>query len=88
MGRDTPPVWQQLLMTAVSLAAVGLMLWAEMPEWQRDQFRRQLRGSLARAAWASGHRAMGLEVDLGRPVGLRYGFTEVLSRLRDAAFRP
>lgn len=87
MGGDHPPMWQQLVMTAVSVAAVGVMLWMEAPQWQRDQIRHQLRSHLAMAAWRSGREAMRLEIDRGRPVGL-YHVTYLISRLRDAAGRP
>lgn len=79
-------MWQQLLMTAVSVAAVAAMLWMEAPQWQRDQFRQAVRSKLAVAAWQSGRKAMGLEIDRGKPVGL-YQVTYYLSRLRDAAGR-
>jgi hypothetical protein len=84
MGSSSdPPVWQQLLMTAVSLAAVAAMLWMEAPQWQRDQFRNGLRSRLAQAAWQSGRHAMSLEIERGRPAGLGYGVTYWLSRVRD-----
>ena len=87
MGRDNPPMWQQLLMTAVSLAAVAAMLWMEMPGWQRDQIRAEIRSRLASVAWASGRHAISLEVETGRP-GAGYQVTYWLSRLRDVAARP
>jgi hypothetical protein len=88
MGGDRQPVWQQLVMTAVSVLAVAAMLWMEAPQWQRDQIRGVLRNRLAVAAWRSGRAAMRLELDRGRPVGLNLHLTEVLSRLRDAAGLP
>ena len=85
---DHPPMWQQLLMTAVSLAAVGAMLWMEAPEWQRETMRRWVRSHLASAAWQSGRAAMRLEIE-GGPAKARSGYqvTYWLSRLRDAAGR-
>lgn len=87
MGGDRPPMWQQLVMTAVSVAAVGVMLWMEAPQWQKEQIRLAVRSHLAVAAWRSGRKAMRLEIDGGRPVGL-YQVTYLLSRLRDAAGLP
>lgn len=83
---EQPPMWQQLLMTAVSVAAVAAMLWMEAPPWQREQIRSAIRNRLAVVAWRSGRKAMGLEIDRGKPVGL-YQVTYYLSRLRDAAGR-
>ena len=85
---EHPPMWQQLLMTAVSLAAVGAMLWMEAPEWQRETIRRAVRGRLASVAWDSGRAAMKIELDRG-PGKARSGYqlTYWLSRLRDAAGR-
>ena len=82
MGGDRP-LWQDLLMTAVSLAAVGAMLWMEAPGWQRDQIRQTVRSRVAGAAWQTGRHAMSLEIEHGRP-GPGYQLTYWLSRLRDA----
>jgi hypothetical protein len=87
MGDSKPPMWQQLLMTAVSVAAVAAMLWMEAPPWQRDQIRNAARSRLAAAAWRSGRQAMSLEIEQGRP-GPGYQLTYLLSRLRDAAGLP
>jgi hypothetical protein len=87
MGGEHPPMWQQLLMTAVSVAAVAAMLWMEAPTWQREQIRQAVRSRLASAAWRSGREAMRLEIEHGRP-GSGYTFTYWLSRLRDAAGLP
>jgi len=89
MGGDRQPVWQQLVMTAVSLAAVGAMLWMEAPQWQRDQIRNAVRSRLAGVAWRSGRKAMSRELDGDLP-GARSGYvvTYWLSRLRDVAGLP
>lgn len=87
MGGERPPMWQQLVMTAVSVAAVAAMLWMEAPAWQKEQIRHALRSHLAVAAWQTGRKAMRLEIDRGRPVGL-YQVTYWISRLRDAAGLP
>jgi hypothetical protein len=82
-------LWRHLLITAITLGGVGAMLWMEMPDWQRETIRRQIRSrmrSLAtRAARASGHHAMGDELS-GRTTeaDAGYAFTHWISRVRDS----
>lgn len=55
-----------LLVTLVTVAGMALMVWAEMPEWQREMMTRAVRSRLhrvaAKLARASGRRAMGDEL--------------------------
>jgi hypothetical protein len=85
---DSQGPWTHLLMTAITLTGVGVMMWMEAPEWQRETIRRGIRHRLrqlaAAAARASGHRAMGDE--LGGHLDQAhagYGITYRISRLRD-----
>ena len=86
MGDQGP--WTHLLMTVITLAGVGAVMWMEAPEWQREMIRRsavvKLRKCVALAAARSGHRAMGDELQ-GRTAEARagYGFTYRLSAFRD-----
>ena len=77
-------------LTAMALTLVGLtmVLWMEVPPWQRKMAaqiaRTRIRQAAARLAVASGHRAMGREL-AGTPQEIAgYGRTERLSRLRDS----
>jgi len=80
--------WSHLLMTVITLAGVGAVMWMEAPEWQRAMIKRQARVRLrllaGRLAASSGHRAMGDELQ-GRIAEAHagYGFTYRLSALRD-----
>ena len=77
----------RILAALLTLAALAVMAWLELPPWQRDltarAARRRLRQLAARLAAASGHRAMGRELT-GTPEEIAgYDFTLRLSRLRD-----
>lgn len=78
----------RLLAALGTLAMLGLMTWAELPPWQRELITRRvrvvLRRGAARLARASGHRAMGRELAGAPEDEAGYGFTERLSRVRDA----
>jgi hypothetical protein len=86
MGDQGP--WTHLVMTAITVAGVGVIMWMEAPEWQRETIRRairyRLRRAAARLARASGHRAMGDELS-GRQseADAGYAATYRLSQLRD-----
>jgi hypothetical protein len=87
VGGDQGP-WTHLVMTVITVAGVGVIMWMEAPEWQRETIKRAIRFRLHRAAdqlaRASGHRAMGDELQ-GRTSEAEagYGFTYRLSRMRD-----
>jgi hypothetical protein len=84
---DQGPV-THLVMTVITVAGVAVIMWMEAPEWQREAIKRAVklraRRLAARAAHASGHRAMGDELGGRRAeADAGYGFTYRLSRLRD-----
>ena len=87
MGDGQGP-WTHLLMTVITLAGVGAVMWMEAPEWQREMIRRRtrlrLRSLATRLAVRSGRRAMGDELR-GRRAEAEagYGFTYRLSVMRD-----
>ena len=87
MGDQGP--WTHLLMTLITVAGVGVIMWLEAPEWQRELILRAVRSrarrAAARLARASGHRAMGDEL-AGRTAEAEagYGWTYRLSRVRDS----
>jgi len=78
------PVRQMLILIGLA----GVMMWAQMPDWQRQMViaRLRLKARMA-AAWMArrtGHRAMGDELaghDDAADAG--YGFAYRLSLLRD-----
>ncbi|HXZ72651.1 MAG TPA: hypothetical protein VEH31_17515 [Streptosporangiaceae bacterium] len=77
-----------LTVTLITLAAVLVLAWLEMPEWQRQMTARaarlRLRRLAAAAARASGYQAMGNELAGNAPQAeAGYRVTERLSRLRD-----
>lgn len=83
---DSPAT--RMVTALVTLAAITLMCWAELPPWQRALIARAARGRArqlaARVARASGRRAMGLELAGTPEKAAGYDRTERLSRLRDA----
>ena len=80
--------WMHLLMTLITVAGVGVIMWMEAPEWQRETIKRQIRlrarQCADRVARASGHRAMGRELDGTPERDAGYERTRWLSRVRDA----
>lgn len=76
-------IWAALM----TILALAVMAWLEMPAWQRAltirAARNQLRRLAAAAARQSGHRAMGREL-AGTPQEIAgYDLTLHLSQLRD-----
>lgn len=79
----------QLAALLVSAGMLAGMIWWELPQWQREQIRRNARlrlyRLLHRLARASGHRAMGDELAGRKPeADAGYAFTERLARWRDS----
>jgi len=81
---DRHPVRQMMML----IAAAGLMMWLEMPDWQRRaliaRVRLRVKRTAAWMAYRSGHRAMGDELaghDDAADAG--YGVAYRLSLLRD-----
>jgi hypothetical protein len=77
----------RVLAALLTLAALALMAWMELPPWQREMTARAARTRLHQlagaAARASGHRAMGRELAGTPEHDAGYDLTERLSRLRD-----
>ena len=71
----------------VSLAGLGLSMWAAMPQWQRQHAaavaRAKIRRCVAGAARRTGHAAMGSEL-AGRDAEPGYRLAYELSKMRDA----
>lgn len=85
MDSRQPRPWPQLAAAAATLA---VMMWLEMPDWQRQAVKAKtlarLRKITAALARRTGHAAMGDEL-AGRPDAARagYGLAYRLSMLRD-----
>jgi hypothetical protein len=83
-----PGIRDLLFQMVIAVLGTGLVVWSEMPPWQRSlvtaRCREQARRALAVLARRSGHRAMSDELDgRYREADTGYGFTYRLSRLRD-----
>ena len=84
MDEDKRPIRQAILLLLVT----GLMVWSELPEWQRATFKAtasmRVRKGLAWMARRSGHAAMGDELaGHNDAASAGYSLTYRLSRLRD-----
>lgn len=77
----------QTAATVVTLGVIGVMMWAELPPWQREQIKRVARHRLYRIlhrlARHAGHQAMGREL-AGKPEAeAGYELPLWISNLRD-----
>lgn len=84
MGEDRHPIRQAVLLLIVT----GIMVWSELPDWQRAAIQAKALSRARRlAAWMarrSGHAAMGDELAGHSDAALAgYSLTYRLSRLRD-----
>lgn len=85
---EHPSAAELLMQLLLALIGVGVMVWSEMPQWQREMVITRIRHASARIvgglALRSGRRAMRDELD-GREHEARagYRFTRRLSELRD-----
>ena len=78
---------KQMWVLLVSLAGLGLSMWAAMPQWQRQHaaavLRAKVRRLVAGAARRTGHAAMGSEL-AGHDPEPGYRLAYELSKVRDA----
>lgn len=84
----TPSAGELLIQLILALIGVGVMVWAEMPPWQRQLVMARVRYHCHRAiagmATRSGKRAMKDELDgREREAHAGYRFTHRLSEIRD-----
>lgn len=80
------PMWQELLLSALSLTGVLLMVWWTLPQQERQMIRlsalSRAHRCLAALAWREGRAGMSDEL-AGRDPAARYGMAAWLGRIRD-----
>ena len=81
-------IWRHLIVTLISMAAMLVIVWAEMPDTQRTMITLEARARMQRLLNRSAHRAgrwgMSSELHEHEPSAVvSYGLAYRLSRLRD-----